>query len=108
MFGERLKDLRKKKNLTQEELGKKFNVGKTTISNWEANITEPQHTILLDIANFFGVSIDYLLGNEISKQDEIELLKKCLVESGYDVPENMTISDLEKALKMMQIMKEDK
>ena len=63
-FGQILKELRLEKNLTQIELAKQLDVGKATISEWENNIYEPNLSKLKIIAQFFGVSIDYLAGLE--------------------------------------------
>jgi len=63
-FGERLKELRLERNLSQEKLGSNFSVDHRTISNWENSIREPDFSMLMDIAKFFGVSADYLLGLE--------------------------------------------
>lgn len=59
---DRLKELRKSKNLTQTELGKILGVGKTTISMYETNNSTPNDEIKLKIADYFNVSLDYLLG----------------------------------------------
>lgn len=61
-FEERLKQLRKKKGITQEELGKILGVGKSTICQYERGTRKPDIEMLKRIAQFFGVSIDYLLG----------------------------------------------
>lgn len=108
MSKNRIRDLRKKKEMTQEELGEKFNVGKTTISNWESGITDPPNDTLLELSNFFGVSLDYLLYNKISEKEEIEALYKLFSELGYEIPKDMTLEDLEKAFKLLQVMKGDK
>lgn len=63
-FGERLKDLRKEKNLGQVELAKNLHVSKAIISIWENNLNEPKLSYLILIADFFNVSIDYLAGRE--------------------------------------------
>lgn len=63
-FGERLKDLRKEKNLGQVELAKNLKVSKAIISIWENNLNEPRLSYLITIANYFNVSIDYLAGRE--------------------------------------------
>ena len=63
-FGERLKELRKEKNIGQIELAKKLGVGKSIISLWERNECEPSLSKLVSISIFFGVSIDYLAGLE--------------------------------------------
>ncbi|APM40587.1 helix-turn-helix domain-containing protein [Clostridium kluyveri] len=61
-FGDRLKELRKKSNLTQQELANKFYLNKSSISRYENDTQLPEHNILEKIADYFNVSIDYLLG----------------------------------------------
>lgn len=63
-FGERLKELRKEKNIGQIELAKQLGVGKSIISLWEKNECEPTLSKLVVIAKFFGVTTDYLCGIE--------------------------------------------
>ncbi|WZL82645.1 helix-turn-helix transcriptional regulator [Vallitaleaceae bacterium 9-2] len=60
-FSERIKELRLKKNLTQTELSKLLSVSKSTISMYENGNREPDLKTLKAIADFFNVSIDYLL-----------------------------------------------
>lgn len=72
MIGEKIREQRKKNNLTQTELGKRLGVVKQTISNWENEISQPSNEALTAMANLFDVSIDYLLGytrKEISDND---------------------------------------
>lgn len=61
---ERLKDLRKEKQLTMKELGQKLDLAESTISLYESGKREPDYQTLLKIADFFNVSVDYLLGRE--------------------------------------------
>lgn len=63
-FGEKLKELRKDKNIGQIALAKELGVGKSVISLWENNLCEPTLSKLIAIAQFFEVSIDYLAGIE--------------------------------------------
>ena len=63
-FGKRLKELRLEKNLSQLELAKELSVGKSIISTWETDQSEPTLSNIKKIALFFGVSIDYLAGLE--------------------------------------------
>ena len=63
-FGERLKELREEHELGQVELAQKLHVSKGIISLWENNLREPGLANLVVIADFFGVSIDYLAGRE--------------------------------------------
>lgn len=61
-LGKRIKKLRKEKDLTQEELGKFFSLRKSTISQYESGISNPDYDTLQKLANYFGVSLDYLFG----------------------------------------------
>lgn len=63
VFGERLHNLRKGRSLTQSELGKILNIKNTSISMYERNAVMPTSETLLKIAQFFNVSVDYLIGN---------------------------------------------
>jgi transcriptional regulator with XRE-family HTH domain len=58
----RLRELREEKGLTQEEFGVLMGLAKSTISQYENGTREPNITNLNKFAEFFGVSIDYLLG----------------------------------------------
>lgn len=60
-FKERLKALRKENKLTQSTLGSILNYGYTAISNYESGRNEPSITDLKKIAEYFDVSMDYLL-----------------------------------------------
>jgi transcriptional regulator with XRE-family HTH domain len=61
-FGERLKQLRTEKGLTQVELSKIIMVNQGTIACYETNKKFPTHDNLKRLADFFSVSTDYLLG----------------------------------------------
>ena len=64
VFAERLKLLRQDKNIGQIQLAKDLDVGKSVISLWERGECEPTLSKLVAIANYFGVTIDYLAGLE--------------------------------------------
>ncbi|MBQ8576335.1 MAG: helix-turn-helix transcriptional regulator [Clostridia bacterium] len=90
-FGENLKNLRLKRNLTQEKLADFLGVSFQTISKWERGDTYPDITLLPEIAGFFKVSVDELLG--VSKaEDEEEILKEL---EEYD---NLTDTELKQEL----------
>ena len=63
-FKDNLKYLRTEANLGQVELAKKLGVSKGVISLWENGLREPNMTSLIIIAQFFSVTIDYLVGLE--------------------------------------------
>lgn len=62
-FSENLIKLRRKKGLSQEELGNELNVARQTISKWELGETTPDMNKLIELSNLFEISIDELVGN---------------------------------------------
>ena len=67
----RIKELRKRAGLNQVELAKLCNISQGTLSAYETGRTDPDLAILKRLADFFGVSIDYLLGGSKARaQDE--------------------------------------
>ena len=62
MFYERIKELRNSLGINQVEFGKRINVSKQCISNWESGYIQPSIDMLKRIAETFSVSTDYLLG----------------------------------------------
>lgn len=72
-LGERIRMLRKQKDMTQEEMGKALNIAKSTVSQYESNTNVPDIEMLKHIATLFNVSIDTLVDHEI---EEIDLLNK--------------------------------
>ena len=62
MLGARIKELRKEFGLSQVELAARMEVTKQTISNWENENIQPSIDMLVDLANVFNVTTDYLLG----------------------------------------------
>lgn len=71
MFNEKLRQLRKDKKITQKELSNILGIAQTTYAGYETGRYEPDFKTLIVIADYFMVSIDYLLGrydnNKIAK-----------------------------------------
>lgn len=65
MLAKRLKAARTAKRWTQEELGKKVNTTKGTISNYENGHSTPSNEMLLSLAAALDTSVDYLLGRSV-------------------------------------------
>lgn len=95
-FGNRLKSLRKSKNLTQEELANVFYLNKSSISRYENNSQVPEHGLLQKIADFFEVSLDYLLG----RTDEEKLTIATPNITKKDIKDHNTFMEDAKALFM--------
>lgn len=64
----RIKSLRTESEMKQTDLAKRLKVGQNTISNWETGKTEPDSASLQSMAAIFGVSIDYILGHNSTRQ----------------------------------------
>lgn len=79
-LGSRIKMLRTQKGLTQEQFSEMFQVSKSNVSKYENGSIEPNYDLLVKIANYFGVSTDYLLGNssdpELTAKDEKDIAKR--------------------------------
>ena len=61
-YGNRIAELRRKRNLTQEELANHLKISRAALSHYEQNRREPDFGTLNSIANYFKVTIDYILG----------------------------------------------
>lgn len=70
-FGNTLKTLRLRKNMTQAQLANKLGLTKSVISAYETGLRLPSYDILIHIARIYNVSTDYLLG--IEQKQEIDL-----------------------------------
>lgn len=64
MIGERIKELRKENEITQEELAKNIDVSTSMVGMYETNARKPSYEVLIKIAKYFDVSTDYLLNTE--------------------------------------------
>lgn len=73
MIGNRIKELRKSKKMSQSELGKFIGVSQTTVTAWENGRAEPSSSYVAKLATFFNVSTDYLLGRKTPDNNDIDL-----------------------------------
>ena len=69
-FGENIKRLRRDRDLTQEALADALGVSAQSVSKWECAYGYPDITQLPAIANFFGVTVDAILGNDAQGKEE--------------------------------------
>ena len=87
-----LRQLRKAKKLSQQQVADILNVSQRTYSGYECETSEPSILILTKLADFYGVTIDYLVGREVSgdvgflspKQRNIILASKGLNDENLD------------------------
>ena len=69
MLGQRIRQLRNDNNWNQEDLGKRMNLAKVTISQYENETRSPNPDIINQFADLFGVTVDYLLGRDNNKNN---------------------------------------
>ncbi len=62
ILGQRLRELREEKGLTQKQFAEKLNIHSVTYLHYEKEHNEPPLALLAEIAKFYEVSVDYLLG----------------------------------------------
>lgn len=83
MFSEKLYKLRKNSALSQEQLAEQLNVSRQAISKWEQGTAVPESEKLIAISNYFGVTVDYLLKDNIvditNTTDEIKVEKPKMI-----------------------------
>ena len=73
LIGENIKRMRRKRNLTQEEMAAHLGISFQSVSKWERGDGYPDITMLPALANYFGISVDELLGmSEISKKAQYD------------------------------------
>lgn len=76
MFAENLKKIRKDKGYTQEELAKKLNVVRQTVSKWEKGLSLPDADILSKIADILETDVNVLLGGQMTTTSQSEVAKQ--------------------------------
>lgn len=101
-IGNRIKKLRKKNNLTQEELGKKLFFTDKTISSWENNRTIPDINSITKLSNILKCSISYLLyGNKPQNNIETEIKIKVTYDEYLSI-----LNDIKQTSKFIEKTKE--
>lgn len=85
-FGDRLRELRKERGMQQRELGDLYNLSSSAIGSYERNLREPTLDLLLQLSQFFGVSVDFLLCRTEERLTAIEYKEK----DAYELSEFMS------------------
>ena len=76
VVGENLTFLRKKAGYTQLEFGEKFSYSDKTVSKWENGSVLPSVDVIKQIADFYGVSVDYILSEHNKEQEFKSIIKQ--------------------------------
>jgi len=86
-YGERIARLREENGLTQEELSLKIGISRAALSHYEKNRRQPDYDTIRKLADFFGVSVDYVLGHTNIRETPESVINNAL----QDDPELMGI-----------------
>lgn len=79
MFASRLRALRKERGLTLQQLAKHFGMSHSTLSKYETGSRKPDMEMLKKLSDFFGVSVDYLIGESpVRDKEETVILNKSI------------------------------
>ena len=70
-IGEKINTLRKQRNMTQDELAEKMGVSSKAVSKWEKDLSIPDLPVLLELSDFFHISLDDLVKE---KEDSVQLV----------------------------------
>lgn len=89
MIAERIKFLREQKRLTQAELAKKLGITRSSVNAWEMGISVPSTQYIVELANIFSVSTDYLLGVVKTSSIDINGLDDKDIEMVYKLVEHL-------------------
>ena len=76
-----LRTLRKRNDISQEQLAAILKVSQQTVSAWETDTAEPDIRSLCVLADYFGVSVDYLVGHATPEPEDIDAQMKKLLNS---------------------------
>lgn len=76
IFDERLTELRKEMGVTQKDFAEKLQIEPSKYNKWENGKTVPDFDTVIRLANYFGVTVDYLVGNSDAKKQENENIIK--------------------------------
>lgn len=112
-FSERLKELRKERKITQKELADIFFITKSAVSKYENGVNTPENKLLQNMADYFEVSTDYLLGRTNKRDnksaynisDKANEILDVMKRAGVNL-ENIDYTKLEQLLKLSNIEKE--
>lgn len=97
-IGNNIKELRKQKGLRQEQLAEAMGVSTASVSKWETNQSYPELTLLAELADFFEVSIDTLIGHNLNA-DRMEALIAQMKKAADDHEEEIAAALCEKILR---------
>lgn len=110
-FGGKLRQLRLERNLKQSDVAKAVRVGKAYVSGWENGKSKPSLDSLVGLANLFGVSVDFLLFDNVPREgfesiNDFELFDYFRKTESLPAAKKQSIKDLLDALVFREKVKD--
>ena len=87
MIYDKIKTLRDKSNITQAELARQLGITRSSVNSWEMGLSVPSTQYIVELAEFFKVSTDYLLGVEKTSTISVEGLTDREIASVVEIVE---------------------
>lgn len=97
-FGDRLRDLRTEKKLNQEDLATKFKISKSAVGMYERNQREPSLELLQSFAEYFEVTVDYLVGRTNTRNSNTNKKDENIFYFDLDGLDEEGIEEIQKAI----------
>ncbi|MBB6452020.1 transcriptional regulator with XRE-family HTH domain [Salirhabdus euzebyi] len=98
--GNRIREERKKRKLTQKQLGEKIGVKHNTISSWESGVNAPEQNAIFQIAEALNIKVDDLFPNKKTEENYLDRIN-ALTDSDLDVKDMYFLQQLiEKTLSL--------
>ena len=108
LFHEKIKNLREHQELSQKELCNKIGLPASSYCRYESGETQPSPAVLKLIANFFDVSVDYLLDNQFFSDNELVDLQDFIEKGNYTIyGKFLTKRERQKLVALLKILFKD-
>lgn len=104
MIGDKIRELRLEHRMSQTEFAKAVHASQQAVTKWENGKSEPSSSVIADIANYFNVSSDYLLGRTTNKIPDKDLSKNQKLVA-YSIDPDISDDERQAIIEMVQAAK---
>jgi len=105
----RFKEIRQKHDMSQKDMANIFFVNQTAVSQWERGVTTPNAETLKKIADYFDVSVDYLLGRDAQDPDIASLVQEAKerpeIRALFSLAKNASKEDVEQTIDIIKVIR---
>lgn len=104
MIGDKIRELRLEHRMSQTELARAVHASQQAVTKWENGRSEPSSSAIADIANYFNVSSDYLLGRTTNRIPDKDLSKNQKLVA-YSIDPDISDEERQAIIEMVQAAK---